>query len=146
MLLYTLLRLRLGCRGFKGSQFTRRVLKVQSRQLDLIFGFLLTVPNILTAFGFTRDALREECSEDKRSQAMMKAAMGIMFIVSVSGSYLFVLALVSCNKTCQTRRKLRKEPPELSSDENDDIEFIEAIIANRAAEDRRRNEQDELLR
>ena len=64
---------------------------------------------------------------DKRYQAMMKVSLAIMTLVGLSGLYLFVLAIVVCHKKCKARCRLRKEPPELSSDEEDDKNFLLTI-------------------
>jgi len=65
-----------------------------------------------------------------------------MFLVGVSGIYLFVLAIAVCHKKTQTVRRLRRDPPELSSDEEDDKEFITNLEASRAAEDLENDEND----
>ena len=65
----------------------------------------------------------------------MKVSQVIMFLVSVSGLYLLVLAITVCHKKCSTMRKLRRDPPELSSDEEDDKEFIRNVEELRAAQD-----------
>ena len=65
----------------------------------------------------------------------MKVSQVIMFLVSVSGLYLLFQAVIVCHKKCSTMRKLRRDPPELSSDEEDDKEFIRNVEEQRAAQD-----------
>ena len=84
---------------------------------------------------------------------MLKVSQVIMFLVGASGIYLFVVSIAMCHKKCKTMQKLRRDPPELSSDEEDDKEFITNLDAQRAAHDHenggapgalRRNQQNNL--
>ena len=108
---------------------------MQTRQVDLIFGFIFSGLSAIIAYGFFKDFVREECKNDKRYTHMAKISQVIMFLVAVSGLYLFVLAIAMCHKRCQTIKKLRKNPPELSSDEEDDKEFLANLEEDRAAQE-----------
>ena len=108
----------------------------------------------MVAYGFARDSLRAECGEDKRYQSMMKVSLAIIILVGLSGLYLFILALASCFKQCQTRCRRRKKPAELSSDEEDDKQFLatarasgnqDANATNPATEHSRNNTNSDML-
>lgn len=135
MFFYSALKVKLGCRGQRVAQLTRRELKLQSRQVDLIFGFIFSALTGVIAYGFIKDFLRDECQDDKRYQRMLKVSQVIMFLVGASGLYLLVVSIVTCHKKCKTMRKMRRDPPEVSSDEEDDKEFIENLEAQRAEQD-----------
>lgn len=135
MFFYSAFRVKLGCKGYRSPIMSRRELKVHSRQVDLVFGVLFTVLTSVIAYGFFKDFIREECRHDTRYIRMIKISQLIMFLVSVSGLYLAFLAIAVCHKRIQVMRRLRRDPPELSSDEEDDQEFLESLDANRVAMD-----------
>lgn len=74
---------------------------------------------------------------------MMKVCQLIMFFVTVASLYHLSVAIIVCHKRIQTVRKLRKDPPELSSDEEDDREFFRNREADRAARERERERERE---
>ena len=80
----------------------------------------------MIAYGFARDSLREECGDDKRYKSMMQVSLAIIILVCLSGLYLFILALAACFKQCRARCRRRKGVSELSSDEEDDKQFLSA--------------------
>ena len=55
---------------------------------------------------------------------MNQVAQVIMFLVCLSDLFMLIMAIFACQKQCQSRKRRNKNPPELSSDEEDDAEFI----------------------
>ena len=103
---------------------TRRELKVQSRQVDLLFGVLFQVATGFMIFGFLRDHMRDECQKDKRFERMDKVTQVIMFLASITSIYILLKALGAIHKFCQRASRMKLDPPRLSSDEEDDSEYL----------------------
>ena len=82
MLFYAIFRIRIGCQGSK-VKMTRRLLKVQSRKVDLTFSILFLVITSIMLVSFLLDITREECQNDARFNKMNSVAKVIMFLVGI---------------------------------------------------------------
>lgn len=67
----------------------------------------------------------------------------IIFLTVVSDLFLLIIAISSAQKTCRASKRKIADPPELSSDEEDDAEFIKIIERTRENHNRNNNNQNE---
>jgi hypothetical protein len=65
LFLFTCNRVKLGCKSHKVIT-TRRYLKTQSRNIDLVYGVITQILTALLTYTYIKDSLRDECNEDKR--------------------------------------------------------------------------------
>mmetsp|Transcript_28570 Transcript_28570/g.35347 ORF Transcript_28570/g.35347 Transcript_28570/m.35347 type:complete len:285 (+) Transcript_28570:441-1295(+) len=140
---FTACKVKLSCSAAKIS-ITRREIKLRSRGMDMIFScgfFLLTA---LLLFAFLRDTWRAECQKDTRYEKMNQVAGVVMFLAIVQSLILFTRSIFICQAHCQARRRKRMDPHELSSDEEDNDEFLRSVTArNRRIREQRENSEGE---
>ena len=75
-------------------------------------------------YGFLRDHTREECKNDKRFERMEKVTQVIMFLAAITDIYILMKALGVIHKYCQNANRKKLDPPRLSSDEEDDADYL----------------------
>ena len=136
MLFFIFSRVALGC-STNNPGTNRRQLKTNVRKIDLAFGFVFQFFTALMLYGFFKDYARDECHANKRYQRMNQVAQVVMFLASISDIFMLIMAVSVAVRMYRAKRRSMQDPPLLSSDEEDDAEFI------RELENRNQNRSEE---
>ena len=127
---------------------------MQSRRINLCFAILFQIVAILLFTGFFLDRIREEdeCQEATDDEKRRNGSPHIiLFLVSLHTLYQFFVLSYIMHRQCRATRRRRLQPPQLSSDEEDDAEYLAQYHQRRArsgrlnqgsnANDRRRQDE-----
>ena len=100
---------------------------MQSRRINLCFAILFQIVAILLFTGFFLDKSREEdeCHEASDDEKRRNGSPHIiLFLVSLHTLYQFFVLSYIMHRQCRAMRRKRLQPPQLSSDEEDDAEYL----------------------
>ena len=93
--------------------------------MNLLFGSLLIGLTAGILYSFINDFEKDECQNDDRYETMLLPSWVLLGVVSTYGLLLLILTSVQCFKCLRACNRRNKESPEdLSSDEEDDVEFM----------------------
>ena len=92
--------------------------------MEFTFGILFQIFTIAMFCSYFLDNSREECRSDVRFNKMSQVAQVIMFLVGLHSLFQLVIAIIVGRKTCRANQRRKLDPPVLSSDEEDDAEFL----------------------
>lgn len=121
-----IVRTNLGCRqiDLALATRTRSEIKRKSRSITAIFGSGILILTIFLMICFTSDTISNECQEDIRFKKLFKLTLAIVTFISTYGLYYLISSIKVCKKFQSSYVRRRKDPVELSSDEEDDWEFL----------------------
>ena len=95
--------------------------------MDLIFGILFQIFTGLLIFAFVKDYFRKECQENDRYYRLSKWTQVVIFFASFSDLTLLIVIITIIVKMLRASKRRRLNPQVLSSDEEDDAEFLRVV-------------------
>jgi len=116
----TALKVKLSCTAMRSIFATRRMLKKTIRKQEIIFTCCFFVVLACMIFGYFKDRSREECLTDNRFEKMNTVAVVIMCLSTVLTLYLIIRSINIFRTLSRANKRRYLDPPQLSSDEEDD--------------------------
>ena len=98
--------------------------------MNLCFAILFHIVAILLYVGFILDSYEiedgdcQEASEDDKRRRSGGSPFLILLLVSLHSMYQLLVLSFIMQRQCRARRRKRLQPPQLSSDEEDDAEYL----------------------
>ena len=102
---------------------TRGQLKFRRRTVNLVFFVVFQLLIACLYATFFIDNARDECQADSRFQEMVSLCQVILFVACFYNLCILVSATFIVRALCRSCGRRRKQPPQLSSDEEDNVDY-----------------------